>query len=101
MNHIISVTLIPLTGINVKLDTELFLGNYIDTAEEVLDTLPIGCGIEIMFDHISFYSDGNVKNVKHLRCFIKQSSRGIFVRTVETVPYISPHRSIVFRKKLS
>ena len=86
MNHIVSVTLIPVAGSNVKLDKELFLGNFIDSAEEALDALPVGCAIEIVYDHIDTYSDGSFKKAQHLCCIVCQKERGIFTKNITTIP---------------
>ena len=86
MNHIVSVTLIPVVGRNVVLDKELFLDNFVDKAEDVLDRLPVGCAIEIVYDHIITDSNGNFQKSKHCRCIVKQNGRGNFVKTITTAP---------------
>lgn len=99
MDHIVSATLIPANGINVKLDHKLFIGNFIDKAEEALDSLPVGSAIEIIFDHITTLSDGTFKNIKHCRCLVKQSKRGEFSKSIESAPVEESIRPCLYKYK--
>lgn len=98
MNHIISVTLIPTHGVNVVLDKELFLDNFIDKSEEVLDKLPVGFAIEILYDHVSTYDDGSFKDIKSLQCIVKQTSRGIFNKAITNAPIVTDMLSVNTRR---
>ena len=83
MDHVVSVTLIPVNGINVKLEKDIFLGNFIDKAEDVLDELPVGSAIEILYDHVVTHSDGSFQKVIPMRYFVKQTGRGVFYKNIE------------------
>jgi len=85
MNHIVSVTFIPDHGTNVVLDKEPFLNDFIDKSEEVLDTHPVGCSIEVVYDHVVTDRDGNFVSVRTMRCVTRQKERGIFMKTIEMV----------------
>ena len=93
MNHIISVTLIPVNGINVKLDKELFLDDFIDKAEEALDVLPVGSAIEILYDNVAINSDGSFKKVSPMQCVVKQTSRGVFNKYITNAPLVTDMKS--------
>ena len=98
MNRIISVTLIPVSGINVKLDKGHFTGNFIDKSEEVLDDLPVGSAIEVIYDHVIPYSDGSFSKIKPMSCIIKQTSRGIFKKDITEAPLITDMKHINTRR---
>lgn len=94
MNRIVSVTLIPANGINTKLDPKLFLvDDFIDKAEEVLDDLPVGCAIEILYDHVATYTDGSYKKAMPMRCFVKQTGRGVFHKNIDNAPLVTDMKS--------
>ena len=94
MNHIISVTLIPVHGVNVRLDKDIFLDNFIDKAEETLDSLPVGSAIEILYDHVQTYEDGSFKAVRYLQCVVKQVQRGVFHKVIVDAPIVTEMKSI-------
>lgn len=98
MYHLVSVTLIPVNGINVKLEKDIFLGNFIDKAEDVLDELPVGSAIEILYDHIITHSDGSFQKAIPMRCFVKQTSRGVFHKDIENAPLVIDMKSINTRR---
>lgn len=95
MKHVISATLIPTNGINVKLSKDLFLENFIDTSEDILDRFPVGSAVEIIYDHF-FYDDKGALQMKHCRCIIKQSKRGVFNRSIENVQVEKNIRSCLY-----
>lgn len=98
MNHIISVTLIPAAGTNVVLDKELFLGDFIDKAEDTLDSLPVGCAIEILYDHVFTHEDGSFKGVKSLQCIVKQVGRGVFNKVITDAPLVTDMKALNTRR---
>lgn len=98
MNHIVSATLIPVNGINVKLEKDIFLGNFIDKAEEALDNLPVGYAIEILYDHVVTHSDGSFQKAIPMRCFVKQTGRGVFHKDIENTPLVTDMKSVNTRR---
>ena len=98
MRHVISVTLIPVNGVNVSLEKDIFLDNFVDKAEDVLDELPVGSAIEVLYDNIVTDSDGSVKKVLPACCLIKQTSRGIFKKSIIAAPLVTDMKSINARR---
>jgi len=98
MDHVVSVTLIPVNGINVKLEKDIFLGNFIDKAEDVLDELPVGSAIEILYDHVVTHSDGSFQKAIPMRCFVKQTGRGVFHKDIENAPLVTDMKSVNTRR---
>lgn len=98
MDRVVLVTLIPVNGINVKLKKDIFLGNFIDKAEDVLDELPVGSAIEILYDHVVTHSDGSFQKAVPMRCFVKQTNRGIFNKEITSAPLVTDMRSLNSRR---
>ena len=98
MDHVVSVTLIPVNGINVKLEKDIFLGNFIDKAEDVLDELPVGSAIEILYDHVVTHSDGSFQKAIPMRCFVKQTGRGVFHKNIDNAPLVTDMKSLNKRR---
>lgn len=98
MYHIISITLIPVNGINVKLEIDPFLDNFINKAEDVLDNLPVGCAIEILYDNIITYSDGSFLKIIPVQCVVKQAKRGVFIKSITNAPLITDMKSVNTRR---
>lgn len=98
MYHLISVTLIPISGVNKLLEKDIFLGNFIDKAEEALDTLPVGCAIEILYDHAVTDSNGDIIKVKPMQCVVKQTSRGVFSKVITNAPLCTDLQSLNKRR---
>lgn len=98
MNHIISVTLIPVNGINVKLEIDPFLDNFINKAEDILDNLPVGYAIEILYDSIITHLDGSFLKVIPIQCVVKQTKRGVFIKNISKAPLVTDMKSINTRR---
>lgn len=98
MYHIVSATLVPLNGINVKLNKDLFIDNFIDKAEEILDDFPVGCSIEILYDNVITHSDGSFKSAQPLQCIVKQTSRGVFSKNITNAPLLTDMKHLNTRR---
>lgn len=98
MDNIVSVTLIPISGINVKLDSSRFSGNFVEISKNILNDLPVGSSIEVIYDHIFTDRDGIFKKIRTLNSVITQTKRGEFKHYVRRSPVITDMKSVYKRR---